>query len=140
MDYQMTTSSKNRLSDRDMLLDLLITEKHLSSLYEQSVLEANSSMLANTFEQLQADTHDNARTIFNAMAERGWYSPAPRERRMSKQQPSKMTQAFDVAASSKYAVTSGSRRFGGHLAKGERLSKSGIYGDKDIESRSSKWQ
>jgi hypothetical protein len=140
MEYQGTTS-RNRLSDRDMLFDLLITEKHLSRLYDQGVLEAVSPMLANTFERLQADTHDNARTIFNAMQARGWYNPEQgqkKERMLKQRKP--ITQTFDVAVDSKYAVTSGSRRFGRRLANGQRLGKSGVYSSKNTEISSREWQ
>ncbi|MCE5286164.1 MAG: spore coat protein [Pelosinus sp.] len=144
MDYpeQFSTASRNRLSDRDMLLDLMITEKHLSRIYDQGALEANSPQVFETFERLQADAHDNARTIFTAMQQRGWYNPASAERnqRMQRGKHRQTDESFETTASSKYAVSSGSRRFGQHLSKGQRPGKSGIFSKQKPETHSMDWQ
>lgn len=126
---QFYTNSKNRLSDRDMLLDLMMTEKHLSHLYEHGVMEATSTTVGNTFERLQADTHDNARAIFTAMQQRGWYNPAQSSSGQRQQQfrPQKNLKNFAQGADSGYAVTSGSRTLGRRLSHGQGLGKSGIY-------------
>lgn len=144
MNYQkqFSPASRNRLSDRDMLMDLIITEKHLSALYNQGVLEATSSIIASTFERLQADTHDNARTIFNAMQTRGWYNPerVKRSELFHKENQKQITDTFNTTADSKYAVSSGSRRFGRRLSEGQRLGKSGIYSNQRTEQHSREWQ
>jgi len=133
---QFSPTSRNRLSDRDMLLDLMITEKHLSRLYDQGVLESTSSMTSNTFERLQADTHDNVRTIFTAMQQRGWYNPerAGRAERLSKGKQKQSTEFFDTTADSKYAVSSGTRRFGRRLSREQRPGKSGIFNNQKPET------
>jgi hypothetical protein len=139
---QFSATSRNRLSDRDMLLDLMITEKHLSGLYDQGILESTSSIISNTFERLQADTHDNARTIFTAMQQRGWYNPeqAGRTERFSRGKQRQSTEIFDTAADSKYAVTSGTRRFGRRLSREQRLGKSGIFNNQKSETYAEDWQ
>ncbi|SDD42927.1 spore coat protein [Sporomusa acidovorans] len=71
-----TTTSRNRLSDRDMIVDLINTEKHLSHLYEHAIMESSSSMVHNTMEEFQHDEHENAYTLYNVMQGRGWYNPA----------------------------------------------------------------
>jgi spore coat protein CotF len=127
---QFSNTSRNRLSDRDMLLDLLMTEKHLSSLYEHGVMEASSPMVSNTLESLQADAHDTARNLFTAMQERGWYNTGQGERsgRSQKSQLQRQTTAnFNQTADSRYAVTSGARNFGRRLPQGQSRGKSGIY-------------
>ena len=137
-----SSSSRNQLSDRDMLLDLVITEKHLSRLYDQGVLESTSPMISNTFERLQDSTHDNARTIFTAMQERGWYNPEStgRTERLSRGTQKQTNEFFDTTADSKYAATSGTRRFGRHLPREQRSGKSGIFSKQRPETNSEDWQ
>ncbi|AIF53098.1 spore coat protein [Pelosinus sp. UFO1] len=134
--------SRNRLSDRDMLLDLMITEKHLSRLYDQGVLESTSPMISNTFERLQASSHDNARTIFTAMQQRGWYNPerTGRTERLSRGTQKQSNEFFDTTADSKYAVSSGTRKFGRHLPREQRSGKSGIFSNQRPETNSEDWQ
>lgn len=134
---QFSTTSRNRLSDRDIMLDLLMTEKHLSSLYDHGVMEAASPMVSNTFERLQADTHDSIRAIFAAMQQRGWYNPEQEanKQRRSQSSPKQTGQSFNQTADSKYAVTSGSRKLGRHLPSGQRQGKSGIFTNRKPETQ-----
>lgn len=139
---QSSPISRNRLSDRDMLLDLMITEKHLSRLYDQGVLESTSPMISNTFERLQSSSHDNARTIFTAMQERGWYNTerTGRSERFSRGTKKQSNEIFDTTADSKYAVSAGTRRFGRHLPREQRVGKSGIFTNQKPETDSLDWQ
>ncbi len=66
----------NRLSDRDIMLDLISTEKHLSHLYEHAVMESTNVTVHNAMEEFQHDEHEAAYTLFSAMQDRGWYNPA----------------------------------------------------------------
>ncbi len=68
-----TQSNRNRLSDRDMLIDLLNTEKHLSHLYEHAIMESSNITVRNAVEEFQHDEHENAYTLFQVMQDRGWY-------------------------------------------------------------------
>ena len=70
------TTSRNRLSDRDIMVDLINTEKHLSHLYEHAIMESTNVTVHNTMEEFQHDEHENAYTLFNVMQDRGWYNPA----------------------------------------------------------------
>lgn len=79
-----TTSSRNRLSDRDMVVDLINTEKHLSHLYEHAIMESSNNTVHNAMEELQHDEHEAAYTLFNVMRERGWYNPEQVQRNISK--------------------------------------------------------
>ncbi|SMC55546.1 spore coat protein [Sporomusa malonica] len=97
-----TTSSRNRLSDRDMMVDLINTEKHLSHLYEHAIMESVNSTVHNAVEEFQHDEHENAYTLFKVMQERGWYNPVGQE------QKSNNKKTFNV--------------------KSARRSQSGIYG------------
>jgi hypothetical protein len=109
-----------------------VTEKYLSRLYDHGVLEAASPMVGNTFERLQAGTHDNARAIFTAMQERGWYNleQAARNRRVPKGKMKQTAENFDMTANSKYAVSSGTKRLGKYLPHGKMQGRNGIFADK----------
>jgi len=106
--------NQNRLSDRDMLLDLLNTEKSMSHMYDHGIMEATNDTVRNVFEELQHDEHENAYILFNAMQERGWYNTG-RANQMSKPYQIRNESVGRTMNNSKYAVTSGSRRFGGKL-------------------------
>lgn len=106
-------TSKNRLSDRDILLDLLMTEKHMSQVYDTAIVESSNKTVLDLFEEMQHDEHENARTIFNAMQERGWYNTYQYNDKPNSG-PRRET-AYTNKFSSDYAVTSGARNFGGRL-------------------------
>ena len=74
-------SSHNRLSDRDIMVDLINTEKHLSHLYEHAIMESVNSTVHNTMEEFQHDEHENAYTLYKAMQDRGWYKSAGQEQK-----------------------------------------------------------
>ncbi|QDR80623.1 spore coat protein [Sporomusa termitida] len=74
-----THSNRNRLSDRDMLVDLINTEKHLSHLYEHAIMESSNITVRNAVAEFQHDEHENAYTLFQVMQERGWYNPDGQE-------------------------------------------------------------
>jgi len=74
MDNTRRNYISGRLSDRDILLDILNTEKQLSHLYEHAVTEASNLEMHTTMEEFQRDGHENSFTIFNAMQQRGWYN------------------------------------------------------------------
>lgn len=119
---QFSTATRNRLSDHDILLDLMMTEKHLSSLYDHCVLEATSPTLSDTIERLQADTHDNVHTLFIAMQQRGWYKPEQIERsdHLQNRNLEQTSEKFDRTDDSKYAVSSGARRSGQRAYHGQK--------------------
>lgn len=78
-----TTTSRNRLSDRDMMVDLINTEKHLSHLYEHAIMESTNITVHNAMEEFQHDEHENAYTLFRVMEEKGWYNPAGQGQRFN---------------------------------------------------------
>jgi hypothetical protein len=63
----------NHLSDRDIFLDMLATEKYMSHLYDHAVLESSSDIVRDTFQRLQHNTQMNAAKIYETMHQRGWY-------------------------------------------------------------------
>ncbi|HEY3424078.1 MAG TPA: spore coat protein [Negativicutes bacterium] len=101
-------SGQNRLSDHDMLLDLLCTEKSMSHMYDHAITEATNNTILNTFEQLQHDEHENAHMIFDTMQERGWYNTTKVPQKRS-------SRYVRGVADSNYTVTSGAQQFGSKL-------------------------
>ena len=120
---QFSTATRNRLSDHDMLLDLMMSEKHLSSLYDHCVLEATTPVVSDAIERLQADTHDNVHTLFIAMQQHGWYNPEQAESsdRLLKSNPKQAYKKFDLTSESKYAGSSGPRGSGRRVSHEQRL-------------------
>lgn len=105
-------SSKNQLSDRDMLLDLLMTEKYMSQMYNTALMEATNSDVIDSFDEMQHDEHENARLLYNSMHDRGWYNAKQIERPVGQQQSALL---YSNKANSSYAVTSGTKNFGNRL-------------------------
>ena len=132
----MATSGKfsphrNRLSDRDMLLVLLSTEKYMSHLYDHAIMEATCDTVRDTFVALQEDEHETAQMVFDFMHQRGWYSTGANRQKSGRrlqggQRLSGGKQQFrggdmmQPQADSRYAVTSGSRNLGQNLRGGGR--------------------
>jgi hypothetical protein len=123
------SSSRNRLSDRDMLLDLLATEKYMSHLYDHAIMEASGDQVRDTFVALQQDEHETAQMLFDFMHQHGWYTTGANRqkagRRLQNYQPlsggqqQKAMQGGQpqTRADSRYAAASGSRRLGQSFAK-----------------------
>ncbi len=122
--------SFNRLSDRDMLLDLLVTEKYMSHLYDHAIMEASGYQVRDTFIALQQEEHETAQMLFDFMHRHGWYTTGANRqkqgRRLQSYQPlsggrqqSKNMRGGGQPhpkADSRYAVASGSRRLGQSFA------------------------
>lgn len=66
-----------QLSERDILTDLLIGTKYISSNYHTGVLEAANDRIRNTFIQLNNDELNFQKRIFDIMHDRGWYHVEP---------------------------------------------------------------
>ncbi|WP_198003944.1 spore coat protein [Thermosinus carboxydivorans] len=122
-------NTMNRLSDRDMLLDLLTTEKYLSHLYDHAILESSTSNVQKTFEQLVQDAHDTSRTLFTVMQERGWYNVKRTADKADKEvhtRKSIQEETFGLSADRDYAVTSRRRKLGRRLGY-RRMGKTGVF-------------
>lgn len=109
--------SGNGLSDRDMLMDMLLTEKQVSHVYEHATMEASSSEMLNMFEAFQEDEHTNAHAIFEILQKKGWY-----ENTAANASHTGLARRFSgrnfitgSPANSNYAVKSSARNFGNKL-------------------------
>jgi hypothetical protein len=91
--------SFNRLSDRDMLLDLLVTEKYMSHLYDHAIMEASGYQVRDTFIALQQEEHETAQMLFDFMHRHGWYTTGANRQ---KQGPGcKVTSRFPAGGNSR---------------------------------------
>lgn len=62
-----------QINDRDILNDVLATEKYLTDNFNIFAREASYANLHSDVESILCDTHKAARDSFNAMFQRGWY-------------------------------------------------------------------
>ncbi len=65
--------NKTNLEDKDILQDMLMTEKYVSNTYESSIMESANENLRGAFRQIQDEEQQHAKQIFDAMKQRGWY-------------------------------------------------------------------
>lgn len=65
------------LSDRDILMDLLIDKKYISTGYHQALLESADNRVRNTLMQIHNDELASHRTVFDLMSSRGYYRIQP---------------------------------------------------------------
>jgi hypothetical protein len=102
-----------------MLLDLTITEKHLSLLYTHAILESSHQDVSNTFEELQQDEYHNTGLLLDAMQARGWNTTTARSNAIigAAKQNSGIGKDRKIAgrANGTYAVTSGTAKLSGRL-------------------------
>jgi hypothetical protein len=121
---------RNRLSDRDMLLDLLATEKYMSHLYDHAIMEASTEAVRDTFVALQQDEHATALMLFDFMQNQGWYTTGANRQKFGRRlqggqrlsggaQPPE-SRAWQPRTDSSYAATSGTRRLGQNLGGGRQ--------------------
>lgn len=66
-------NERNRLSDHDIFLDMLTTEKYMSHIYDHAVLESSGDLIRDTFQTLQQTTQSNAQKLYETMQQHGWY-------------------------------------------------------------------
>ncbi len=125
-------SNRNRLSDRDMLLDLLATEKYMSHLYDHAIMEASGDTVRDTFVALQQDEHETTQMLFDFMHQHGWYTTGANRQKAGRRlqsgqplsggRPQKNMQGASpqTKADSRYAAATGSRRLGQSFGKNNR--------------------
>ncbi len=75
-----------QLSDKDMLTDLLLGTKSISTAYHHGVLEAANNRTRNTFIQLNNEELNFQKQIFDIMHDRNWYQVEPAQMTAASQQ------------------------------------------------------
>lgn len=66
-------SSMSNKEDKDLLTDLLETEKHISSIYNTAVFESASPVVRQTIQHIQKEEQQHGEQIFNYMHSHGMY-------------------------------------------------------------------
>ncbi|GAB6098190.1 hypothetical protein JCM16358_00690 [Halanaerocella petrolearia] len=64
-------------SDRQLLQDALMTEKHVSTSYDNAVLESANRKIVQNLEHIQQEEHNHAQQLFEMMNQKGWYTVSP---------------------------------------------------------------
>ncbi|MBA1333973.1 MAG: hypothetical protein HPY66_1457 [Firmicutes bacterium] len=59
--------------DREILNDLLISEKHISNSYNNHIGEATTQPFRKILENILIDTHEMHSEVWDSMLKRGWY-------------------------------------------------------------------
>ena len=65
--------------DREILSDVLDSEKAMTELYNTGACECASGALKGAMLQLLCEEHRMQQGVFDEMSRRGWYCPAPAE-------------------------------------------------------------
>jgi len=60
-------------TDAQLLNDMLSTEKHVSSSYNNAVLESADTNIRKQLQHIQKEEQEHAETLFKEMQSRGWY-------------------------------------------------------------------
>lgn len=67
------------LEDKDIIMDVLTSQKHITSLYNTFSNECSTKNIKDGFIKILNEEHDIQIEVFDEMNKRGWYSPAKAE-------------------------------------------------------------
>jgi Spore coat protein len=76
------------MSEREVLTDLLFSEKKITNNYDIYSNEANNTNLRNELLGILNSEHDIHNKLYDAMSQKGWYNPSnanPQDIQKSKQ-------------------------------------------------------
>ncbi|EYE89766.1 hypothetical protein Q428_00210 [Fervidicella metallireducens AeB] len=62
------------ITDAQLLFDSLHTEKHVSSVYNTSVLESVDTNIRKQLQHIQQEEQNHAESLFNTLKSHGWYN------------------------------------------------------------------
>lgn len=72
--YNAADTSQNKQKDSYLCIDLLSTEKHVSSLYDTSVFEFKNTNIRDILNHIQKEEQQHGEQIYNYMAQNGMYN------------------------------------------------------------------
>jgi spore coat protein CotF len=104
------TSSRNRLSDRDMMLDVLTSAKSLSHLYNYALMESVDTRVRDTFKSLQQSEQQLVQTLFEIMQNEGWYATSRSNVGQRLEQTRRHSNYSERQASGRYSSAASSRQ------------------------------
>ena len=65
--------SKNQLSEKDMLLDSIMTERYVSSVYENGIMESLNEEVITALQHIQQEEQNHTKLFIEVMHNHGWY-------------------------------------------------------------------
>lgn len=65
--------AKNQLSEREMLLDSIMTEKYVSSVYDTGVLDSVNQEVTMALQHIQQEEQNHTKLFMEVMHNQGWY-------------------------------------------------------------------
>ncbi|OGO84047.1 MAG: hypothetical protein A2Y24_02715 [Clostridiales bacterium GWE2_32_10] len=68
-----TNTSSDKMGERELITDMLGSEKLLCNTYSTAIIEAATPQVRESFKSVLLDEFDVQNTIFMAMNEKGWY-------------------------------------------------------------------
>jgi spore coat protein F len=83
---------QTRLTEQEIMTDLLSTEKHTTMTYDTFISETDCSNLRGTLQGIQQDEQTIHADLFNAIKQRGWYNPPKAEVQAVQNAKTKYTQ------------------------------------------------
>jgi len=69
----MTTATQGTMGDREMVADLLSTQKQITSTYNNYAGECKCTPMRNAFLDILKEEHQIQNELFTTMESRGWY-------------------------------------------------------------------
>ncbi len=77
-----TAKSDTQLNEKDAILDMLESEKQLTSFYAIALCEGNAKSVRKEFAANLNSVAENQYCLYNQMSSRGYYTPAPAQKQM----------------------------------------------------------
>ena len=75
-------NSNNTFTDREIMDDILTSQKHISGSYNTFSNECVNQQLQNDMLNILKEEHSIQFTVFEEMQKRGWYSPGAAQAQM----------------------------------------------------------
>ena len=75
-------NSNNTFTDREIMDDILTSQKHISGSYNTYSNECGNQQLQNDMLNILKEEHSIQFTVFEEMQKRGWYSPGAAQAQM----------------------------------------------------------
>jgi spore coat protein CotF len=67
----------DRLNDKQILNDMLMTEKYIGDTYETAIMETVNLQVREALQHIQREEQEHAKQIFDSMQPRGWDRTEP---------------------------------------------------------------
>ncbi|HHZ13752.1 MAG: spore coat protein [Caldicoprobacterales bacterium] len=65
--------AKNQLSEKEMLLDSIMTEKYVSSAYDAGIMDSINQEVTSALQHIQQEEQNHTKLFMEVMHSHGWY-------------------------------------------------------------------